>query len=208
MDHLLTGAQASTAPLYSGGVQLPIEAQKSPLGHSISQASAGVRAENPLLWHATYWLCILVLGILRGENESLMSHMITMEHEKIPDRKFRHSLQALWAKFQARNKEEFKRICEEWTLEHSGVKPYLEDLDRLKINNMQSAAVKLYLDIDRLMISNTQPARVSEPKTAFDDLDELLIKLQEEGLAGDQGEQDLDTSESEYFSNDGCDSVG
>lgn len=188
MDQALTGAQASTRVQPSTEVQSPTEAQRSPLGNPISQASACARAEYPLLWHSTYWLCILVLGILRGENEAVISLMITMEQDKIPDREFRRNLQNVWAEFQVCNKEEFKQTCEEWTLERPGAKPYLEDLDRLIITNMQSA-------------------RVSEAKTAFVGLDELLIKPQE-GLVGDQGEQDFDASESEYCSNDGWDSVG
>lgn len=124
MDQALSGTQAlrARAPTVSG----------TPLGEPITnQASALLKAEDPLTWHLRYWLNLGTIGNVIGAEAILMQVIINEELHKIADRAFQTQIQNAWYQFVLYNRGEFIRHWRQRTLESDEAKAYIRDLARL-----------------------------------------------------------------------------
>lgn len=134
MDQANPGAQAPNGAQPSRGVQQPTEAQRSPLGHLLSQGPAGSLDKDPLQWHLEYWLNIRTVALLRGEQPLPMLSWIDLEHDKIPDRELKLKLQNAWDQHLIDNSETYSQHWTLLTLKSPAAKACLRDMDRLLVN--------------------------------------------------------------------------
>lgn len=134
MDQANPEAQAPNGAQPSREIQQPREAQRSPLGHLLSQGSVDSLAKDPLQWHLKYWLNIWTVALLRGEKPLPMLSWIDLEHDKTPDRELKLKLQNAWDQHLIDNSETYSRHWTLLTLESPAAKAYLRDIDRLLVN--------------------------------------------------------------------------
>lgn len=179
MDQAPSGAQAPDEAQPSNKVP---EAQQSPLGMPLSQASANSLAENRLQWHLMYWLSVSVLAILLGQDPALTDLLIEIEHDRIADLEFKRELRNAWERFHIDNRDEYQRQWTERTVASPEAKGLLGDIDRMLLDKAPKTKTHLFR-LERLMVASLRDARVLEARAVFDHLGDLYEKLKAEETA-------------------------
>lgn len=133
-----TGAQQAPLGLQQpppGAQQAPPGARQStPLGGPISEDEFLRIMNDPLGWYLQYWLDIHIIGMMRGEDQTLLPIRIVIEQERCPQMLFLFQIRNAWADYERTHKE--ARIGQ-WMFitgdKADEAKPYHRDLDRLLV---------------------------------------------------------------------------
>lgn len=155
----------------------------------MNHISEWVRAEDPLGWHLHFWLNIGVVGILCGNNSTLMSLRIDIEILNIPDRELKFAIHDAWSQYRRVNREVCERHWARMTLESEEAQPYIRDIHRMLEG--KAWKTKRYLrGMEETMTTMVRDRKFDVARLLFDKLCLAYKKLQEEE------EADAETSRS------------
>ncbi|MCJ1425143.1 hypothetical protein MMC29_003031, partial [Sticta canariensis] len=110
---------------------------RTPLGEPMSLLAGFLLTTDPVSWHLQYWLNIEVVGVLRGEDVTLMAVRVENELRSIERAQIRDGVQRAWGDFHRNNTEKY---LEEWlhrTLASEEAQPFLRDIDRMLVDKEQ-----------------------------------------------------------------------
>lgn len=174
---------------------------ETPLGEPMDQASASVLAESPVAWHLRYWLNLGSIGILSGQDETLMALRIEMEQSLIPNLDLRLAVHRTWEGYRIANNKAcldyWRRLQvritqtgedqEETDPRYQAVKDgerlleqHCRDLDRILVNKTQRAKTHLR-QAEGVMIANLRAGTSLETAIEiFSQIGSLYEKLHQE----------------------------
>lgn len=156
----------------------------TPLGELISEESLVRLVGDPLGWYLQYWLDLNIIGMMRGEDQTLLSIRIMMEQDECPEMLFKVQIRNAWQKYQTAYKE--LRIRQWLPLQGDlgdEAKPFHRDLDRLLVKT-KGPKVRDY--IRRFEISMNEKIRATEvdrAKHLFEWLVQINQSLKKEEAA-------------------------
>lgn len=168
---------------------------ESPLGEPLDQASATELNQTPLAWHLRYWLSLGFVGILDGQDETLMGLRIEMEQSAIPNMELKNAVRDAWSQYRLANKD---GCLDYWArivfgapqLEHQEpedeggrqllLQQYRRDIDRMLVN--KTARAKAYLRThERIMIADLHSGTsLDAARTRFKKIGKMYQLLNEE----------------------------
>lgn len=164
--------------------QSPEPRSITPLGELISEESLVLLVGDPLGWYLQYWLDLHIIGMMRGEDQTLLAMRIMMEQDECPEMLFKVQIRNAWQNYQTTYKEARIR---QWVPLRGDLsdeaKPFHRDLDRLLVKT-KGPKVRDY--IRRFEISMNEKIRATEVDRArhlFDWLVQINQSLMKEEAA-------------------------
>lgn len=178
MDHFSTEARAFDWAPELNIVPLDHPTFRSPLGAPLSQGSASYLVQDPFTWHLQYWLNIGTVGIIRGEDPTLMLLRINIEFLKL-DSNLSLALPLAWNSYWKAYSEECKLYWAQTNLESEDVNFYLGDINRMLVN--KGLKTRKYLRCWKMqMMDSLESGSVGMARMSFNELAPIYQKLQEE----------------------------
>lgn len=152
---------------------------RTPLGESLGPRAASQLAANPLEWHLQYWLDISTIGILRGEDPTLMDLRLEIEIDKTADTKLKEQIYRRWDDYQLEKGEKFQKHFTEEPVPTEEIKTYVRDLDRM-LEDKEWKARGYLRRVETVMMTSLQAARAGEARAWFETLLDVYQKLDKE----------------------------
>lgn len=148
----------------------------------MSQEYANDREEDPLVWHLTYWLNILVIARLRGENELLTAIRIEREQSLIPDLELRSQVQSMWVQFQRVHRAGFLHVWQQFGLESEDAHLSLVDIDNMLMDK-ETKTMDYVQILEAQMVDMVRNSQLDKARALLDRLADVHHELREEAMA-------------------------
>lgn len=146
----------------------------------MTQHSASCQAQDPLTWHLRYWLNLLIIGSLRGEDEELLTFRVEMEWMKL-DSRLKDQLYSNWVEYKKKKLEASYWFWQEMTVESEEAKWYMSDIDTMLMDKVQKA--RDFLDTRKSLLRSTiQAWKFEEALELCHAITSLTRKLEEEAI--------------------------
>lgn len=103
----------------------------------MSSRSGSLLTQSPVKWHLNYWLNIVVVATLRGEDKALMVIRVEHEFRNIANVQIRKGIHQAWVPFYHKNRPVYEKKWVHRTLASREAQLYLRDIDRMLVNKEQ-----------------------------------------------------------------------
>lgn len=140
-----------------------------------------ILTSDPVQWHLQYWLNIEVVGVLRGEDITLMAFRVENEIRNIERAQIRDGVHQAWGDFHRNNTQRYQLEWQQKTLASQEAQPYLRDIDRMLVNKEQKTRDYVHqMERDLFDWRRRVQAEMTEKVTK---IGQLYRKLANENLA-------------------------